>query len=458
MGSHGTLGLIATNTIGQGDTRATGLQWLVDSGAIIYGAVPNMPWPGDAAVTVSVVHTARGISGTMLRPRYDGRDCRFINSSLQPGQERTAAAALEANASAAYLGTKIYGQGFLLTPEERTELSQRNRRNAARIFPYLGGEEVNSSPTQDFHRYVISFGTVSLEEAEEWPDLLRIVRETVKPERDKNKRDNYRLNWWLFGEVRPGLFEAIAPLERCLVTSRHSKHLSFSFQPTDRIFSEALYVFPLDHHTAFATLQSRIHEPWARLLSSSLEDRLRYAASDCFETFPFPHADPRAQIPELEQAGQALYEARAKFMVETNQGLTKTYNALKDPNNHEREIRALRELHEAMDRAVLHAYGWQDLQVPAFCPKTPSEQAELKRFEAEVIDRLYALNAERAAEEARLGLTKPKKGTKASAKRSSREQQAQRALKPLSKASPAAANDTSKSRAPKPKPKHRAAR
>jgi hypothetical protein len=101
-------------------------------------------------------------------------------------------------------------------------------------------------------------------------------------------------------------------------------------------------------------------------------------------------------------------------MVRTNQGLTKTYNALKDPSNRDPDILKLRALHEAMDRAVLDAYGWTDLEVPPFCPKDTTEQAALKRFEAEVIDRLYALNAERAAEEERLGLaSRPKNKPKA---------------------------------------------
>jgi len=413
LGRHGTVGLISTNTIGQGDTRSTGLQQLVEDGLVIFDAKVNMPWPGDAAVTVSVAHLAKSLPPAIIHCRLDDVHCRHINSALQAGAERTSASPLQSNESAAYLGTKIYGQGFLLTPEERADLIKKNRRNAARIFPYLGGEEVNTSPTQTFDRYVISFGTMDLDEASAWPDLLDIVREKVKPDRDK-LRDNadgsdYKKRWWQYAKIRTTLYQAIAPLERCLVTSRHSKHLCFSFQPTDRILSEALYVFPLHHYTAFATLQSRIHEPWARLLSSSMKTDLRYSASDCFETFPFPHADPRAQIPAVEQAGKTLYETRAKLMVETNLGLTKTYNALKDPQNQDRTIVHLRTLHEAMDRAVLDAYGWQDLQVPPFCPRSEAEQAELKRFEAEVVDRLYALNAERAAEEERLGLGKPSK-------------------------------------------------
>lgn len=129
---------------------------------------------------------------------------------------------------------------------------------------------------------------------------------------------------------------------------------------------------------------------------------LNYSASDCFENFPFPQPDPRTVIPSLEGIGERLYEARAAYMVETQQGLTKTYNALKDPGCDDPRILELRQLHEAMDRAVLDAYGWSDVAVPPFCPTTEQDQAALQTFEDEVIDRLYVLNAERAAEEQRL--------------------------------------------------------
>ena len=48
-------------------------------------------------------------------------------------------------------------------------------------------------------------------------------------------------------------------------------------------------------------------------------------------------------------------------MVRNNEGLTKTYNRFHDPNERSPEILKLRELHDAMDRAVLDAYGWTDL-------------------------------------------------------------------------------------------------
>ena len=186
-----------------------------------------------------------------------------------------------------------------------------------------------------------------------------------------------------------------------------SKHLLVSAQPTDRIFSEQLYVFALPAFTSFSVLQSRVHEPWARLLSSSMKNDLRYAASDCFETFPFPQPDPRTVILAVESAGERLYTARAAYMVDTNQGLTQTYNHLKDRQHDDPRVLELRALHESMDRAVLDAYGWTDLPVPPFCPLTPEDTRVLESFQDTIIDRLFVLNAERAAEERRLGLGQP---------------------------------------------------
>jgi hypothetical protein len=138
-------------------------------------------------------------------------------------------------------------------------------------------------------------------------------------------------------------------------------------------------------------------------------DRQGYRPSDCFETFPFPQPDPRTVIPALESIGEHLYTTRARYMVDTNQGLTKTYNALKDPACDDARILELRRLHEDMDRAVLAAYNWSDIPIPPYCPLTDADREALQSFEDEVIDRLYVLNAERAREEQRLGLAAKKK-------------------------------------------------
>ena len=177
LGVHGTIGLIATNTIAQGDTRSTGLQTLVAKRLAIYDATESMTWPGEAAVTISVVHLAKGEpSGNVCVIRLNGIPVSTINFRLRPKPERRDPVRLGENQGCSFQGSIVLGTGFILSPEERDDLVEKDPKNAERIFPYLGGEAVNTSPTQDFCRYIISFGQMSLEEAAQWPDLLSIVR------------------------------------------------------------------------------------------------------------------------------------------------------------------------------------------------------------------------------------------------------------------------------------------
>ena len=242
----------------------------------------------------------------------------------------------------------------------------------------------------------------------------------MKPARVKlrDTPDGQRLKatWWQFGRHRPELQTAIAGFARVLVNSQVSSHLQFAFLTSSKVHAHTLYVFPFDTYAAFCTLQFRLHDIWARFFGSSLEDRLRYTPSDCFETFPFPNG---WEIhPALEATGKAYYEYRAALMVRNDEGMTKTYNRFHDPYEHYSDIAKLRKLHAAMDRAVLDAYGWTD--IPADCDflldyeideatwgrkKKPYRYRWPDAVRDDVLARLLALNAERAAEEARSGET-----------------------------------------------------
>jgi hypothetical protein len=407
LGDHGAAGFVATNSIAQGDTRTTGLQPIVAAGGRIYDATASLPWPGAANVAVAVVHFARGRAAEApRRVALDGETVTAITSMLRAGRERSDPTALTANAGRCYRGNMINGAGFVLTPEERTSYLALNARNADVIFPYLGGEEVNSNPAQEYDRYVINFGARSVDDAARWPELLDRIRTLVKPGRDAvedetGKGGHGKKYWWQFLDRCDPLTEALRSTTRCLAAANVTKHLAFAWQPLDRVLSNTLFVFALDRPSAFACLQCRVHERWARFFASSMRNDLRYTPTDCFETFPFPQPDPRALIPALEDIGQRLYDARATYMLDEQVGLTITYNRLKDASVTDPRIVELRRLHEEMDAAVLAAYGWSDIPVPPFCIANDADQKLLDAFETEVIDRLFALNAERAEQERR---------------------------------------------------------
>ncbi|KOR34637.1 N-6 DNA methylase [Planktothricoides sp. SR001] len=379
---YGTLGLIATNTISQGDTRSSGLRFICNHGGMIYHATQRYRWPGMAAVVVSLVHIFKGGKnigvGTgapplqLPQPILDGRPVNKITAFLFNDGGNDDPKPLLANAEKSFQGSIVLGMGFTFddsnadaTPiAEMHRLIAANPQNQEVIFPYIGGSEVNSSPTHAHHRYVINFGEMSEQEAREgYPDLMQIVEAKVKPERAKltrnaigRKRADF---WWQYGSAAKELYKAIAPLSRVLVIAcAATKYLGFAFLPSNMVFSHKLVVFPLDKFSQFTVMQSRIHEIWSIFFSATLEDRLTYNPTDCFETFPFP--ENWETDANLEQIGQTYYETRAQLMIENNQGLTDTYNRFHDPNETDPEILQLRELHEQMDLAVLSAYGWSD--------------------------------------------------------------------------------------------------
>jgi hypothetical protein len=275
---------------------------------------------------------------------------------------------LISNQDKSFQGSIVLGMGFTFddgntnaTPiAEMHCLIEKDPRNQERIFPYIGGEEVNSSPTHAHDRYVINFGDMSEEEAREWPDLISIVEDKVKPDRMKNNREYYSRYWWQYGEKRIDLVRAIESLDRVLVTNAQATtHLGFIFYSPKVVFANSLNIFPLRNYSDFTVLQSSIHEVWARFFSSSMKDDLRYNPTDCFEPFPFP--ENWETNAELESIGQEYYEFRAALMIRNNQGLTATYNRFHDPEEDNSDILKLRQLHTQMDTAVLAAYGWTDI-------------------------------------------------------------------------------------------------
>lgn len=407
LGAEGTLGFVATNTIAQGDTREGGLKHLLQNeDKKIYWAQESMPWPGDAAVTVSPVILGSSSIAGAINPELNGIKCAVINSRLRPKPEREDPATIVITAKCGRSqGSVLSGMGFILTEGERDELIKSCEANKECIFPFIGGAEVNKHPKQLYDRYVISFHEMSLEDAQRWPDLITIVEARVKPERSNLRADNasaraLKKAWWRFQAHRPKLYSALAPLKRCLVTAcGATKHLVFSFQPTDRVFGHSLFVFPLESFTSFAILQSRVHETWAWLLSSTMKNDLRYTASDCFDTFPFPREAPETVIAELEEVGRVFYNQRARFMAANQLGLTATYNAMKDFECDDERVLNLRRLHEEMDQAVLNAYGWSHIEVPPYCPLDQADKAAVIRFADDIIDCLHVLNAKRASDQ-----------------------------------------------------------
>ena len=228
----GTLGLIATNTIAQGDTRAAGLRWICQNGGVIYRAQRRVKWPGLAAVVVSVVHIAKG--EFIGEKRLDGAAAETITAFLLQRGGSDDPIRLKANSDKSFQGSIVLGMGFtfddtdkkdIATPiAEMQRLIDENPNNEKVIFPYMGGEELNASPSQTHHRFAINFGEREENECRAcWPSLMAIVEEKVKPERSEKDAKKYpRMvhEWWKYWNPRPGLQTAVKDLDCVLGVAR----------------------------------------------------------------------------------------------------------------------------------------------------------------------------------------------------------------------------------------------
>ncbi len=421
---EGTFGLLAVNTIAEGDTRRVGLEKLLQHlGAVIYAAFPNEPWPGKAAVMTSRVHIRKDVwKGKLI---LSGRSVNFISPFLSDQEEWTPKP-LKENANKSFQGSIVLGMGFILTEPEANSMLEADPRNIEVIYPYLNGEDLNSDPEQRPSRWVINFWDWPEEKAMEYKLPYRHVLERVKPERQR-KKDNGQFvvrksraeRWWQFAEKAQGLYHTIGrghlfsqhpngwnpdegAMISVLVCSEVTKHLAFAFVLSRPIFSANIDVFTIDDGVSFAVVQSSIHEIWARKYSSKLEARLKYSPGNAFETFPFPAHLSEGRTIELERLGNSYSHLRAQIMKDKGIGLTKLYNVFHSLASNDKVIIALRDLHRQVDNAVICTYDWDDIDLDHDFHKVPylpendqvrftiSEPARL-----EVLRRLSKLNKER---------------------------------------------------------------
>ncbi|SDG08474.1 hypothetical protein SAMN05421505_101351 [Sinosporangium album] len=407
----GQTGLIATNTLAQGDSREVGLDQLVVQGFVIRKAIKSRPWPSKSAtLEYCAVWTSRKSLGDAAGRDIDGLSVRGITTSLEAefrvfGKPYR----LAFNENISFGGSKPDSLGFTMPNDAAALLVEKNVRNSEVLFPYVNGQDLNSRPDLSCSRWIINFHDWSETRAKGFTEAYGQVLRMVKPQREKNNRKVRRERWWQFAERAVALYKAIAGLDRVFAITRVSKTVMPVMLPTGQVFSEAMIVFASEDTAMLALLSSAPHYWWAVAHASSMKADLRYTPSDVFETLPLP-----GLTQEMRDLGDRLDTFRRDLMLSRDLGLTKTYNLVHSPDNKDRDIAELREIHKAVDEAVCRAYGWDDL-IDQMAHGHYDLGREIRytvapAVQREFVDRLLELNHERYAEEVARGLHKKTAG------------------------------------------------
>jgi hypothetical protein len=412
--------LLCTKTIAEGKARDSGLQAAISAGSTIIAARTKIDWPGAASVVVCAPTVFRRPWSRAVE--LDGETTASISASLT-AEKAWAPLPIAENKSLSSTGFLTYGRGFVLSREAGEQILEREPESRQVVMPLISASDFTDQPEPLPSQWVINFGTRSEAEAARYPGPFKWLENHAKAERLEASRADARDRWWLLvGRAERVYAEASRlGLRRVLANLHVSKHHAFAFVSTCVAPEKNVNVFAFEDFAAFAALQSRVHEVWADRQSSSVREKSsgrRYTTSTCFSTFPFP-AKPSALcgLAPVELAGSRYYELRQVLMNKGGAGLTNTYNRFHDPDESALDILKLRDLHAAMDRAVLDAYGWTDIQPTCEFlldyeedddPETSGGRRKKKPWRYrwpddvrdEVLARLLELNAQRAKEQA----------------------------------------------------------
>jgi hypothetical protein len=406
LASAGTVGMVVTATIKDTGNRAVGLDHLVRQEANIIWAIAQMPWPGTAALDVSILVLRKAVWQGV---RYLNRSVApFISGGLDSNSEVEIydLKSFEGKRSDGY---KLMGEGFVLSEQERTSFVLSDPTVSEIVYPYFGGDDITDSIRFSPDRWAIDFKDRSEDESRNWSGAFSRIEELVKPFRDSQTGQIHQDCFWKYWDMRPGLRVAQSRSARYLVTASNSKYLVFRFLSGHTILNQKTKIIFAEEYSVFAILQSTIHDVWARWRSGSRgAGSIAYSTSKALATFPMPEY---VNNDALDGAGVAYSESRQAAFEALSVGPTQFYNRFHTDTERDPYFERLRILQRDMDAAVARAYGWHDLDLEhsfhevSYLPE--NDQVRFTISEAarvEVLRRLSELNHQRYEEDVALGL------------------------------------------------------
>ncbi|HOW75633.1 MAG TPA: class I SAM-dependent DNA methyltransferase [Candidatus Competibacteraceae bacterium] len=347
---------VSTNSITQGEQ--VGVLWadLLKRGVKIHFAHRTFQWSSEARGKAAV-HCV--IIGFALRDTPDKRLFDYETPHSEPQEIKTTAVnpyLIDApdvlltkrmsplgDAPKMDFGSKAADFGHLtLSEEDRTDLLQQHPSAASWVRPFIGSEEfINGS-----RRYCLWLKGISASELRSYPWIMRRIEEVRSARIKSNKKQT---NEWakfptLFIEDRqPTTDYLLIPK----VSSERREYVPLGFCQAHLIVNPSVLVVPDATLFHFGVLQSAMHMAWMRYTAGRMKSDYQYSNTIVYNNFPWPQtlADPQKQA--IEDAAQAVLDARTRF---PDSSLADLYDPLTMPP-------ALTQAHQKLDAAVDTAYA-----------------------------------------------------------------------------------------------------
>ena len=254
------------------------------------------------------------------------------------------------------------GGNLIISAEEYDDFIKKEPNAKKFIKEFLGADEF----TNGRKRYCLWLVDASPAELRKMPLVMKRV-EAVKEMRSSSNKAATR-NWaaypYLFTENRQPergnylLIPRVSSEKRCYIPIGYVSHTI--------IASDAVQIIPNATLFEFGILTSLAHNAWMRVVCGRLKSDYRYSNDIVYNNFPWPKPTEK-QKAKIEQTAQAILDVRAKY---PESSLADLYDERAMPAD-------LRKAHQANDKAVMAAYGF-----------------DLKMTENEVVAELFRMYKE----------------------------------------------------------------
>jgi hypothetical protein len=319
-----------------------------------------------------------------------------IFANLQSGVNTSTAIQIESNKGIVSRGVMPGSKGFWVDSKNKQSIEADLLRH------YLNGRDLLQISRNLF---VIDTNDLSEEKLmSDFPKTYQHLLEKVKPDRQNNNDPKLQKEWWLYRRSNTVLRSALAGLERYIATVETSSHRIFLFLSKEVLPDNKLVIVALHDSYFLGILSSSLHISWSLATGGWLgvgNDSV-YVKTQCFDPFPFPDPTPD-QKQQIRELGDRLDTHRKQVQTAHPEiTITGMYNLLEKLRagqefteadrayNNKALVSTLKQIHDQLDQATFAAYGWQDLWA---AQQTGTDINET------ILERLVALNAERAAEE-----------------------------------------------------------
>jgi len=234
------------------------------------------------------------------------------------------------------------GGYLLLTAEERTTLLLETPEAEQYVKRFVSAEDYINSKIR-YCLWLENADVRVIRKSKFIMDRLKKCSEFREQSKQKQAHDAAKTPS-LFASPRQPITEyLLIPV----VSSENRKYIPIGYVCKDIIASNACFTISNATLYTFGIMMSNVHMAWTRAVCGRLKSDYRYSNTVVYNNFPWP--TPTAeQKKKIEETAQAILDARALY---PDCSLADLYDEIAMPPE-------LRKAHQANDRAVMQAYGF----------------------------------------------------------------------------------------------------